>query len=139
MDIYDIIIEPPNSAIDIVININFIAYSIIGFSLFIATLIIIYYRRFIALSALYYLATLLKHKHITYKQFAFLLARILRYRHKTTRISKEDPPIKSSKAKHYLWIGLVDALNDVRYGKIIPSNQPESKLYKTAKEWLRQS
>jgi hypothetical protein len=139
MDIYDIIIEPPYSVPGFVIDNNLISIIIFSVTFLIVILSTLYYRKFISICTLNYISTLLKYDKITRKNFAFLLARILCYRHKTTKISKEEPPFKSSKKKHYLWIALVDILNDVRYGKDAISTETHSKLLKTALEWLRHS
>ncbi len=139
MDIYDIITEPPYIDTDFVIDHNFIGIIIFSILFLIVILTVIYYRKFISICALHYISTLLKRNTITHKNFAFLLARILCYRHKTTKISKEEPPFKSSKKKHYVWIALVDTLNDIRYGKGVSTNETHTKLLKTAQEWLRYS
>jgi len=140
MDIFDIIIVPPNSTINIVVDSDFISLIIFGISFLISAIIAFYYRRFIAICSLNYVAALVQQNKISYKNFAYLLARIICYRHKTTRISKINPPVKSSKDKHYLWIALVDSLDSARYGKDEKSiNQSFDKLYKTASEWLRYS
>ena len=139
MDIYDIIIEPPYSTVNFIADKDFFSLIIFGVSLLITFLVIIYYRRFISLCTFNYITVLLKHEQITYKHFAYLIAKILCYKHKETSISKENPPIKSSKDKHYLWIALVDTLNDVRYGKDVSLNESYTKLHKTALEWLRYS
>ncbi|MFV1985118.1 MAG: hypothetical protein ACC657_16335 [Thiohalomonadales bacterium] len=52
---------------------------------------------------------------------------------------KENPPFKGSKNKHYLWLALVDTLNDVRYGNDSAISQSQTKLQKTALAWLRHS
>lgn len=139
MDIYDIIIEPPYSSFNIIFDNDLYGFIIICLSLFTTALIAIYYRRFIAICSLNYITALLNQRIITYKHYAYLLAQILCYRHRATYISKIEPPLKSSKKKHYLWIDLVDTLNSVRYGKDIFLKQPYKKLHKTALEWLRQS
>ncbi len=139
MDIYDIIVDAPVASTNFIFNNNSVSLLIFGVTLLISLLFIVYYRRFISICTLHYIATLLKHDKISYKNFAYLLAKILCYRHKATRISKKEPPFKSSKKKQYVWIALVDILNEVRYGKDTVSAQSHTKLYKTALEWLRHS
>ncbi|MFV2060239.1 MAG: hypothetical protein ACC653_06105 [Gammaproteobacteria bacterium] len=139
MDIYDIIIEPPPSEAFALFDDNLISIIIFSVTALIAILTTLYYRKYIAICTLHYISMLLKQKKITYKGFAFLLARILCFRHKTNTISKKDPPFKSSKKKHFLWIALIDTLNDVRYSKTKVSVNSQLKLQKTALEWLRHS
>lgn len=139
MDIYDIIIEPPRSTVVINLDSNFISLFIIAVALLISVIMALYYRRFIAIACLHYITTLLKNEKITYKHFAFLLARILCYRHKYTQISKERPPINGSKKKQYLWFDLVETLNEARYGKTNFTEKTQTNLPKTALEWLRYS
>ncbi len=139
MDIYDIILDPPSTSFTINLNDNFISLFIITISLFISVLTALYYRRFIAITCLHYITTLLKNEKISYKHFAYLLANILCYRHNFTNISKKHPPITGSKKKQYLWFDLVETLNEVRYGKTNQTNQSYKNLHKTALEWLRYS
>ncbi len=139
MDIYDIIIVAPHTNIDFILDANTISFFIFGVTLFITALILINYRRFIAICTLNYITTLLQNNFITYKHFSFLLARILCYRHKANKLLKDEIPVNSSKDKHYLWIALVDGLNEARYQKQTLTNQSQTKLHKIALEWLRHS
>jgi len=139
MDIFDIITEPPVVVSEFIFDVTTISLIIIAITLFIILLAAVYSRRFISIYSLNLISVLLKNNSISYKDFAYMVAKILCYRHKTTRISKQFSPFKESKKKHYLWIALVDSLNDIRYGRELTSNQSDSKLHKTALEWLRQS
>ncbi len=139
MDIYDIIVDPPNTSFAINLDDNFISLFIITVSLFISVLTALYYRRFIAIACLHYITTLLKNEKISYKHFAYLLAKILCYRHNFTNITKENPPVTGFKKKQYLWFDLVETLNEIRYGKANSNKQSYINLPKTALEWLRYS
>jgi len=140
MDIFDIVIlEPPSSSFNFTLDNTLISLLIFAIASLITLVIALYYRKIIAICTLNYIAALLKYEKITYKDFAYLIAKILCYRHKASNISREEPPKKSSKGKHYLWIALIDTLNEVRYNKEKPSEKSHSKLYKTTLEWLRYS
>ena len=139
MDIFDIITEPPVVTSKLTIDDNMIGYVITGATLLLTVYIIIYSRRFISICSLNLVSALLRNNTISYKDFAYVVAKILCFRHRTKRVSKEDMPLNGSKKKHYLWIELVDMLNEVRYGREVASTESNSKLHKIALKWLRQS